>query len=155
MGEGSANTIYFAYGSNMCPQQMAVRCPGGQAFGQAELRDWQFLINTRTYATIAPSPGAVTHGVLWSLTPGHIAALDNYEAVAEGMYNKTSLIVQRNGEPVEALVYIDPVCELGQPRPDYLQIILDGAAHFGLPPGYIAGLDRDWGVANATSGPWA
>ena len=155
MGEGSANTIYFAYGSNMCPQQMAVRCPGGQALGRAEFRDWQFLINTRMYATVKASPGAVTHGVLWSLTPGHIAALDDYEAVAEGMYNKTSLIVQRNGEPVEALVYIDPVCELGQPEPDYLQTILDGAAHFGLPPGYIAGLDRDWGVANATSGPWA
>jgi len=153
MGEGSANTIYFAYGSNMCPQQMAVRCPGGQALGQAELRDWQFLINARTYATIEDRPSAVTHGVLWSLTPGHIATLDNYESVAEGMYTKTSLIVQKTGEPVEALVYIDPVYELGQPRPDYLQTILNGAAHFGLPPGYIAGLDRDWGVANATSGP--
>ncbi|MBT6103168.1 MAG: gamma-glutamylcyclotransferase, partial [Verrucomicrobia bacterium] len=36
---GGANTIYFAYGSNMCPEQMARRCPGGQALGQAELRD--------------------------------------------------------------------------------------------------------------------
>ena len=152
MGEGSANTIYFAYGSNMCPQQMAVRCPGGQALGRAEFRDWQFLINTRMYATVKASPGAVTHGVLWSLTPGHIAALDDYEAVAEGMYNKTSLIVQRNGEPVEALVYIDPVCEFGQPGSDYLQTILDGAAHFGLPPEYIAGLARDWGAENVTYG---
>ena len=152
MGEGSANIIYFAYGSNMCPQQMAVRCPGGRAFGQAELRDWQFLINTRTYATIVTKPGAVTYGVLWSLTPGHIAALDDYEAVAEGMYNKTSLIVQGNGEPVEALVYIDPVCEFGQPGADYLQTILDGAAYFGLPSEYIAGLARDWGAENVTSG---
>ena len=112
MGEGSANTIYFAYGSNMCPQQMAVRCPGGQAFGQAELRDWQFLINTRTYATIVTKPGAVTYGVLWSLTPGHIAALDDYEAVAEGMYNKTSLIVQGNGEPVRRWCTSTPFASL-------------------------------------------
>ena len=49
---GRANTIYFAYGSNMCPEQMARRCPGGQALAPAELRDWRFLINTRTYATI-------------------------------------------------------------------------------------------------------
>ena len=152
MGEGSANIIYFAYGSNMCPQQMAVRCPGGRAFGQAELRDWQFLINTRTYATVKASPGAATHGVLWSLTPGHIIALDDYEAVADGMYRKMSLIVQKVGDPVEALVYIDPVCEFGQPEPAYLRTILEGAAHFGLPAEYIAGLVRDWDVTNATSG---
>ena len=152
MGEVSANIIYFAYGSNMCPQQMAVRCPGGRAFGQAELRDWQFLINTRTYATVKAAPGASTHGVLWSLTPANITALDVYEAVADGMYNKISLIVQIVGEQVEALVYIDPVCEPGQPGPDYLQTILDGAALFGLPPDYIASLARDWGAENVTSG---
>ena len=62
------NTIYFAYGSNLCPVQMARRCPGGQAIGQAVLHDWRFLINIRTYATIEAKPGAATHGVLWSLT---------------------------------------------------------------------------------------
>ncbi|MDB4341877.1 gamma-glutamylcyclotransferase [bacterium] len=149
---GGANTIYFAYGSNMCPEQMARRCPGGQALGQAELRDWGFLINTRTYATIEARPGAATHGVLWSLTPEHITELDHYEAVAEGMYFKKTIIVQRADRPVEALVYIDPVCELGQPKPDYIRTILDGAAHFALPPEYIAGLARDWDVTNATSG---
>jgi len=141
----SATTIYFAYGSNLCPEQMARRCPGGQALGQAALHNWRFLINTRTYATIEAKPGSVTHGVLWSLTPGHVAALDDYEAVAQGMYDKASLIVQQDGEPVEALVYIDPVRTPGQPRPDYLQTILDGAAHFRLPSDYIAGLRRDWG----------
>ena len=149
---GGVNTIYFAYGSNMCPEQMARRCPGGQALGQAELRDWRFLINTRTYATIEARPGAATHGVLWSLTPGHITELDHYEAVAEGMYFKKTIIVQRADRPVEALVYIDPVCELGQPKPDYIRTILDGAAHFALPPEYIAGLVRDWDVTNTTSG---
>ena len=149
---GGANTIYFAYGSNMCPEQMARRCPGGQALGQAELRDWRFLINIRTYATIEARPGAATHGVLWLLTPEHITELDHYEAVAEGMYFKKNLIVQRADRPVEALVYIDPVCELGQPKPDYIRTILDGAAHFGLPPEYIASLARDWDVPNATSG---
>lgn len=149
---GGANTIYFAYGSNMCPEQMARRCPGGQVLGQAELRDWRFLINTRTYATIEARPCAATHGVLWSLTPEHITELDHYEAVAEGMYFKKNIIVQRADRPVEALVYIDPVCELGQPKPDYIRTILDGAAHFALPPEYIAGLARDWDVTNATSG---
>ena len=49
-------------------------------------------------------------------------------------------------------MYIDPVCEFGQPDPAYLRTILEGAAHFGLPAEYIADLARDWGVANVTSG---
>ena len=79
----SAPTIYFAYGSNLCPEQMARRCPGGQALGQAALHNWRGLINTRTYATIEAKPGSVTHGVLWSLTPGHVAALDELHARAD------------------------------------------------------------------------
>ena len=139
--------IYFAYGSNMCPTQMEHRCPGGQALGQAALHDWRFLINTRTYATIAAHAGAVTHGVLWSLTPEHIAELDVYEAVEEGMYYKDTLTVQYQGQPLEALVYIDPICEHGRPHPDYLTGILRGARHFALPPNYIETIARDWGEA--------
>ena len=140
------NTIYFAYGSNLCPVQMARRCPGGQAIGQAVLHDWRFLINIRTYATIEAKPGAVTHGVLWSLTSGHILALDDYEAVEEGMYYKAHLVVRRNGYPVEALTYIDPVCNPGRPKPDYMDSILHGARHFGLSLDYTDSLARNWGV---------
>ncbi len=136
--------IYFAYGSNMSPEQMKLRCPGGRALGQATLHDWRFLINTRTYATIEAKLGEVTHGVLWSLTLEHIASLDIYEAVEEGMYFKDTLTVKHHHQPVEALVYIDPVCGHGQPRPDYKQGILRGARHFELPPDYIETLDRDW-----------
>ena len=67
MGEGSANIIYFAYGSNMCPQQMAVRCPGGRAFGQAELRDWQFLINT-----LSAKPSHLTDAIRLAVQGHHL-----------------------------------------------------------------------------------
>ena len=137
--------IYFAYGSNMSPAQMESRCPGGQALGQAALHDWRFLINTRTYATIEPEPGALTQGVLWSLTQEHIDSLDIYEAVDEGMYYKDTLTGLHLGRAVEALVYIAPVCEHGQPRPEYLRGSLYGARHFELPPDYVETIARDWG----------
>ena len=142
-----AGIIYFAYGSNMSPAQMESRCPGGQALGQAALRDWHFVINTRTYATIEAQPDAMTHGVLWSLTQEHIDSLDTYEAVDEGMYYKDTLTVLHQEQPVEALVYIDPVCEHGQPRPEYLRGILHGARHFELPPDYVEMIAQDWGGA--------
>ena len=142
-----AGIIYFAYGSNMSAAQMESRCPGGQALGQAALRDWHFVINTRTYATIEAEPGAMTYGVLWSLTQEHIDSLDIYEAVDEGMYYKDTLTVLHQEQPVEALVYIDPVCEHGQPRPDYLRGILHGARYFELPQDYVEMIAQDWGGA--------
>ena len=96
---------------------------------------------------IEAQPGAVTHGVLWSLNQEHIDSLDIYEAVDEGMYYKDTLTVLHLGRAVEALVYIDPVCEHGQPRPDYLRGILHGARHFELPPDYVEMIAQDWGGA--------
>ena len=89
----------------------------------------------------------MTYGVLWSLTEEHIDSLDIYEAVDEGMYYKDTLTVLHQGQPVEALVYIDPVCEHGQPRPDYLRGILHGARQFELPQDYVETIARDWGGA--------
>ena len=63
------------------------------------------------------------------------------------MYYKTNLAVAHGEKQVEALVYIDPVCERGQPEPDYMESILRGAQHFGLPPEYTESLARDWSAA--------
>lgn len=141
----TGNMIYFAYGSNMCPKQMSKRCPGGEALGTAELHGWQFLINSRSYATIEAKVNSITHGVLWSLTTDHITILDEYEAVAEGMYYKKEMKVLREGKSIEALVYFDPVCEKGLPKTKYIRSILDGAKYFNLPTGYIVQLEKEWG----------
>jgi gamma-glutamylcyclotransferase (GGCT)/AIG2-like uncharacterized protein YtfP len=140
------NMTYFAYGSNMCPKQMAERCPGGQAIGPAALHNWRFLINIRTYATIEAKLQSTTHGVLWTLTKKHIANLDKYEAVEEEMYYKKKLKVFRGGKPTEALVYIDPVCEKGLPDTIYMKNILNGAKFFNLPKDYISELENEWGT---------
>ncbi|MAS75384.1 MAG: hypothetical protein CMO57_03165 [Verrucomicrobiales bacterium] len=131
----------------MCPVQMAERCPGGQAIGTAALRDWRFLINIRTYATIESKLQCTTFGVLWTLTNKHIANLDEYEAVEEGMYFKKKLKVFKEGKPIEALVYIDPVCEKGLPDKIYMKNILNGAKYFNLPKHYISQLKNEWGVS--------
>ena len=124
---------------------MAERCPGGQAIGPAALHNWRFLINIRTYATIEAKLQSTTHGVLWTLTKKHIANLDEYEAVEEEMYYKKKLKVFRKGKPIEALVYIDPICEKGLPDKIYIKNILNGAKFFNLPKDYISQLENEWG----------
>ena len=87
MGSELAIT-YFAYGSNMVRAQMAHRCPGATVAGNAVLRDYRFVINARTYATVVPDPGHVVHGVLWKMSLQHEVSLDRYESVAKGHYIK-------------------------------------------------------------------
>lgn len=127
---------YFAYGSNMHPGQFRERCPGSRVVGRARLPGYRFLITTSGYASVEPSddPGAVVHGVLEELTPEDEATLDAYEGVREGLYRRDFLTVLReNNTPVQALVYVEMERREGQPRPGYLEAILEGARHHALP----------------------
>ncbi len=129
--------LYFAYGSNLNQAQMHDRCPAHRLIGLAELPGHRFLIGARGYATIKATPGECVLGALYSLTPEDEAALDRYEGVQGGSYEKHLLTVEDpQGRPAEALVYIDPRPDPGAPAPGYLAKILDGAAELGLPAEY-------------------
>ncbi|KAK2056236.1 hypothetical protein LY76DRAFT_162057 [Colletotrichum caudatum] len=90
--------LYFAYGSNLSPTQMALRCPSSVPVGLAHLAGYTFIINSRGYANVvrstapgddAPAPptdtagpgGYGVYGVLYTLTPADEAALDMCEGV--------------------------------------------------------------------------
>ncbi|KAJ0309104.1 hypothetical protein COL5a_001225 [Colletotrichum fioriniae] len=47
--------LYFAYGSNLSPTQMSLRCPASTPLGLAHLPDHTFIINTRRYANVVPN----------------------------------------------------------------------------------------------------
>lgn len=91
---------------------------------------------------MVPDPGSSVHGLLWSLTDEDLAALDQYEGVPAGHYTRRTIPVQFRGKPVEAQVYLaaDPVP--GTPRPGYLDTVVQAARDLGLPPEYIAALER-------------
>ncbi|EHI11496.1 poly-gamma-glutamate hydrolase family protein [Mycolicibacterium thermoresistibile] len=137
---------YFAYGSNLCVQQMARRCPGACDPRPAVLPDHDWLINQRGVATVEPSTGARVHGVLWHVTDTDLATLDSAEGVPV-RYRRDRLTVQLGDGGAEAWVYIDHRVEPGPPRPGYLERIIDGALHHGLPQRWIGFLQR-WDPAH-------
>ena len=98
---------YFAYGSNMNLEQMAVRCPGCLMLGLVRKPGWRYLINQRGYVTAQEDPDAETLGCLWELTEQHWAALDRYEGVAGGFYRRVDceVVPLDSGEPVSAIAY--------------------------------------------------
>jgi phage replication-related protein YjqB (UPF0714/DUF867 family) len=133
--------IYFAYGSNLCVRQMARRCPGAVDPRPAMLADHDWLINERGVATVEPFNGSQVHGVVWQVTDHDLATLDSAEGVPV-RYRRDRLTVQTDDGPSQAWVYIDHRVEPGPPRPGYLERIVDGALHHGLPQRWIDFLRR-------------
>lgn len=133
--------LYFAYGSNLCVQQMARRCPDAADPRPATLADHDWLINERGVATVEASDGAEVHGVLWRLSDHDLTVLDSAEGVPV-RYRRDQLIVHTADGPDPAWVYIDPRVEPGPPRPGYLERIIDGARHHGLPQRWVDFLHR-------------
>ncbi len=132
---------YFAYGSNLCVNQMARRCPSAADPRPATLADHDWLINERGVATVEPFDGSQVHGVVWQLDDHDLAILDSAEGVPV-RYRRDRLTVHTDAGPAEAWVYIDHRVDPGPPRPGYLERIIDGAQHHELPHRWIEFLRR-------------
>jgi phage replication-related protein YjqB (UPF0714/DUF867 family)/gamma-glutamylcyclotransferase (GGCT)/AIG2-like uncharacterized protein YtfP len=132
---------YFAYGSNLDVTQMARRCPDARDPRPATLADHDWLINERGVATVEPLAGAQVHGVLWQISDHDLDVLDSAEGVPV-RYRRDRLTVLTDTGAEEAWVYVDHRVETGAPREGYLERIIDGAVHHGLPPRWLDFLRR-------------
>jgi Gamma-glutamyl cyclotransferase, AIG2-like len=135
--------LHFAYGSNMSRALMRRRCPTAEAAGLARLDGWRFICTHDGYASIVPALGSAVHGVLWRLTPRDLAALNAYESLDSGLYQRRVLPVRQARRIVPALAYVGRSPGEGRPRPGYQDaVVVPAARDWGLPPAYIAELAR-------------
>ena len=132
--------LYFAYGSNLDPDQMAWRCPDAVGLCRARLDDWAWRIGGRGYATVSPAPGDHVWGAIGNVSDADLASLDRYEGVAGGLYRREVLTVSTDTRSTETLLYIENYEDVGVPGGEYLRKILVGAEHFGLPSVWIEAL---------------
>jgi gamma-glutamylcyclotransferase (GGCT)/AIG2-like uncharacterized protein YtfP len=130
--------LHFAYGSNMDADAMARRCPQARLVGPARLAGWRFALMPSGYATIVPDPRAHVHGALWDVAVAGVAALDRYEQIGLGLYQKRSLRVLRPpAGSAQALVYVGAKPELGAAPRNYLGEIIAAARSLALPADYL------------------
>ena len=129
---------YFAYGSNMVANQMAARCPDASVIGVACLKGYRFRINSRRVGTVIPDQTHQVYGLLWDITPKDLLALDRYEDVKAGLYEKANVVVEPlSGRQVAALIYLATDQSIGLPRPRYINGVLAAAKQWELPQTYI------------------
>jgi gamma-glutamylcyclotransferase (GGCT)/AIG2-like uncharacterized protein YtfP len=118
--------LYFAYGANMHPGQMAWRCPNALAHRAFILRDWE--LKFYCHATIEPKKGAEVAGVLWTITDACEQSLDSFEGFPS-YYTKRTWI--QDGVQFFFYEMTDP--KSGRPSPGYVQDIRDSYEFWQLP----------------------
>ncbi|PQE12443.1 AIG2 family protein [Rutstroemia sp. NJR-2017a BVV2] len=110
-----AQTVYFAYGSNLHLAQMAKRCPESRYLGIGKLRNYRWQINTRGFANVINSPGEEVWGLCFLLSREDERRLDRNEGVSTGAYEKSlipidvfpalAMIVGRRVREVDEYIY--------------------------------------------------
>lgn len=123
-----SDRLYFAYGSNLSPEQMARRCPDSIFLGKATLPGYRWQANERGIANVVMDPDpdadpevmkkgregrgrdgeeekepAAVEGLLYALSLDDEIRLDRYEGVAKGRYDKFAMEVCF--EPVRGNVF--------------------------------------------------
>lgn len=146
--------LYFAYGSNMDPEQIRARCPDAQVVGIGFMTNHALCFPRRSVkrncgvSSVAPCEGQNVWGVVYRLSDQDLAVLDANEGFRSdrptelNSYNRVTVVVQVDDIPTEMLTYV-AVPQENAPRPNaaYLKHIRDGARHHGLPASYLRYLD--------------
>jgi gamma-glutamylcyclotransferase (GGCT)/AIG2-like uncharacterized protein YtfP len=150
--------LYFAYGSNLDPVQMASRCPFAQTVGLAALRDHRLVFPRYSEswgggtAGMSPSHGPTVWGVLFEVTDACLATMDAHEGFRKSgdphnSYEREQISVELTRPDdgsfprrVRAWTYVANEANPTPPSRRYLDTILRGARHHRLPEEYIAAL---------------
>ncbi len=132
--------LYFAYGSNINLEQMAVRCPNARPVRPVILDNYRLAFRGNAgycgVATVIPARGEKVYGLLWKITPDCERALDRYEGYPH-LYGKEQITVRdKDGGSHKVMAYImtheysrDPA----EPSESYFRGIVRGYQANGLP----------------------
>jgi len=137
---------YFAYGSNMNWSQMQRRCGSAKFVCVARLPNYQFGITRHSRlrncgtANVFPHPDAIVWGIVYEVSEADLIVMDGFE---DGYRREFLSVSPVNGAPsITVLVYVAEI-EVNVPLPnvEYKRMMLEGAAHWALPPSYLSMLE--------------
>jgi hypothetical protein len=142
------HVLYFAYGSNMNPEQIQERCAKPEVLAIARLPGHSvgFFGHNKIWdgaqATVIPVEGRDAWGVVYRLSASDMEVLDNYQDVridGTGAYfDYPAEVVDREGILHSVFLYKkDVLGESLTPSRPYLERILAGARMRKLPEDYV------------------
>src|SRR5476651_1061518 len=101
--------LYFAYRANLRRDAFRQLCPGADWLGVARLEGHRPVIAWHGYASVQPDAASAVWGALWLVPAVRLPALDSFEEVAAGFYERvTRRVVTPAGPRVETMLYLAP-----------------------------------------------
>ncbi len=138
--------LYAAYGSNMDPAQMLLRCPHSPQRGTGWLEGWRLTFGGEdigwdgALATVVESAGSRVFVGLYDLSEGDEKELDNWDGVSLGYYRRLKVRVETLDGDVLAWLYVLNFWEGGLPSARSIGILADSAERAGAPADYVSAL---------------
>ena len=141
--------LYFAYGSNLDPEQLLARCGDEYTFVTvARLQDFALAFTRCSpkrgggVADVIPTEGKDVWGVVFDITAAYAECLDRYEGVRHDHYHREDVqVLGKDDRPSSAMTYVvSPKQDRLKPSPAYIKQIVRGAIYWELPPAYIESL---------------
>jgi len=141
----NGRSLYFVYGSNLLARRMTSRVPSASTICVARVDGFRLCVGKpgrdgSGKATLVASAGSRAWGVVYAIDPAHWAMLD---ACEQGYRRVQLLVTHAQDEELLAETYLardtarDPVAFSW-----YKRCLVDGAREHGLPPTYVAELER-------------
>ena len=150
--------LYFAYGSNLDKDQMAVRCTSARYIANACLKEYRLdftrFSKTRgcAVADVVEEDGSEVWGVIYEISEEDCNELDECEGYLsstykdDNAYNREIIEVFENcnlDKPKKVSIYIaNQEPNPGRPSKEYLGLILGGARYYDFPESYIEMLEQ-------------
>lgn len=133
--------LYAAYGSNLDPAQMAVRCPHSPLRITGWLQGWRLTFGGDGWdgalPTVVEEATARVFVGLYDVTSTDESALDEWESATSGLYEKVRVRVATLDGEQTAWVYVLHDFEGGTPSARTLGILADAAEAAGAPRDYV------------------
>jgi hypothetical protein len=123
--------MYFAFGSNLNVRDMRHRCPGAVPHDSALVENGRLVF--RGVADVACEMGYRVPVGVWKITPENERALDRYEGVGAGFYEKYDIPYGDD----KALIYFMTAEGIFPPSQHYVDTIRQGYRDFGLDEKYL------------------
>ena len=133
----TTDSMYFAYGSNLCIRQMNERCQDNVKVGMGILCGYKWIITKRGYANVVKSLDDDVWGIIYKISSKDEKELDMYEGVKKKCYTKENLEISIDGKIHNCLTYVDPITNEGIPTITYISTINEGLSDSKLPEEYI------------------
>jgi gamma-glutamylcyclotransferase (GGCT)/AIG2-like uncharacterized protein YtfP len=109
---------------NTNPAEMALRCPGAQSLGRAQLLNHSFRF--AQHADVEVCEGSYVEGVLWNINEDNLKSLDNLEGYPY-YYDRVVATVMHESRAYHALVYrMQPGHETSPPTQGYYNVVTAG-----------------------------